>query len=77
MDILKVFGQPRCVQCKMTKRFLDEQNIQYKYIDVSQNEKELNYIKELGFSSLPVVEYGQVRFSGFRPNSINSLFGFD
>lgn len=71
---ITVYGKPRCVQCKMTIRYLDEKQITYQYIDVSKDENELNYIKDkLGFNSLPVVTYKDMKFSGYRPNTLDKI----
>lgn len=71
---ITVYGKPRCVQCKMTIRYFDENQITYQYIDVLKDEKELNYIKdELGFNSLPVVTYKDMKFSGYRPNRLDKI----
>ena len=71
---ITVYGKPRCVKCKKKIRYFDENQIIYQYIDVLKDEKELNYIKdELGFNSLPVVTYKDMKFSGYSPNRLDKI----
>lgn len=74
MNKVTVYTQQDCVQCMMTKQYMDSLNIEYQTIDVSDNEEARQYVKELGFTSLPVVvaENGEAWF-GFRPENIDLL----
>lgn len=58
----------------MTKQYMDSLNIEYETIDVTNNEEARQHVKELGFTSLPVVvaESGEAWF-GFRPENIDLL----
>ena len=53
---------------------MDSLNIEYETIDVTNNEEARKHVKELGFTSLPVVvaESGESWF-GFRPENIDLL----
>lgn len=69
--MITVYGQPNCMQCSMTKKVLTDEGIPFKEIDVSRDEKALEYVKSLGFESLPVVEIeGEEPFYGFRPDRL-------
>lgn len=45
-------------------------NVQYEKIDVESSPEHTDYVKSLGYSSLPVVVMGEVSWSGFRPDMI-------
>ena len=74
MNKVTVYTQKDCPQCTMTKTYMDTLNIEYETIDVTDNEEAREHVKELGFTSLPVVvvENGEAWF-GFRPENIELL----
>lgn len=71
--MVKLFSKPGCFQCRLTEKKMNELGVEYEKIDVLQDESALNHIKELGYNELPVIEYGQINFSGFRPNELEKL----
>ena len=44
-----VYTKPSCVQCNATYRALDSKGIEYEVLDVSQDERALAHVKELGY----------------------------
>lgn len=68
------YGKKNCMKCKMTKKWLENNNIPFKYIDVEDNEKYLQMLKFRGYTSLPVVfKDGEFFFSGFDINKLETL----
>lgn len=49
-----VYSKPKCVQCKLTKDWLDKKGVPYETVDVSQDTAALEAIKSLGFMGVPV-----------------------
>ena len=76
--MITVYSKPNCMQCMFTKKFLDENNIEYKLIDVTQDDAALELIKEYGYQGVPVVTVGGFDNSwfGFRPDRLEELKGF-
>ena len=74
MNKVKVYTKKNCPQCIMTKQYMDKLNIEYETIDVTDNEEAREYVKSLGFQTLPVVvvENGEAWF-GFRPENIDLI----
>ena len=74
MNKVKVYTTIDCPQCMMTKKYMDALDIEYETIDTTDNEKAREYVKSLGFQTLPVVvvENGEAWF-GFRPENIDLL----
>ena len=68
---ISVYSKPSCVQCTATYRALDKQGIEYEVFDLSEDEKALQTVKELGYLQAPVVVAGDDSWSGFRPDKIN------
>ncbi|WP_429970610.1 redoxin NrdH [Fructilactobacillus sp. Tb1] len=74
MNPITVFTKNNCIQCKMTKRFLEEHNIDFVEKNTSENPEFVTYLKDLGFQAVPVVEVeGAESFTGFRPDRLNAL----
>jgi len=57
MDKIKVFGTTWCSDCHRTKKFLDQNNIQYDWTDVDKNTEFAKYITELnnGIQRVPTL----------------------
>lgn len=69
-----VYTKPNCMQCNFTKQFLKENNIAFSAVDIMEDEKALEAVKSMGFSSLPVVVIeGEEPFNGFRPDRLEAL----
>ena len=70
---------PACVQCRLTRRRLDEAGIRYSEIDLSMevNAAARDYVTEdLGYSQAPIVvvdDEPEHHWSGFRPDRIDHL----
>ena len=68
-----VYTKPQCVQCDMTKRMLNNLGVDYKTIDITEDQEALNMILGMGFQSAPVVITESDSWSGFNPDKINAL----
>lgn len=55
--MLTVYSKSNCIQCEMTKMWLNQNNIQYESVDVSEHPEKLEEIKLNGFQQLPVVAW--------------------
>ena len=53
---ITVFSRKGCMKCMMTKRFLNEHNLDFKEVDVDEDEAAMSRLRKLGVKSLPVVE---------------------
>ena len=70
-----VYTKPSCVQCTATYRALDSKGIEYKVLDLSEDEAALETVKGLGYLQAPVVVTEDEHWSGFRPDKIAALAG--
>jgi glutaredoxin-like protein NrdH len=68
-----VYTLPDCVQCDMTKKYLERNNIKYSTVDLTQDKEASDKIEELGHKQAPVVVYNNFHWSGFRPDKITAL----
>lgn len=69
-----LYSKNNCVQCKATKKILNQIGISFKEINTDDNPEYLIFIKDNGFKQLPVLEKdGEMLFSGFRPSDLKNL----
>jgi glutaredoxin-like protein NrdH len=68
-----VYTKPACVQCDMTKRYMDKNGIPYDTVDITQDPDALDMILGMGFSSAPVVISDRGSWAGFQPEKIDTL----
>lgn len=68
-----VYTKPSCVQCDMTKRWLNKNEIPYNTIDITEDAEALEMILSLGFLAAPVVISDAGNWAGFQPDKLNLL----
>lgn len=69
-----IYSKPNCMQCNFTKKYLDDKGVLYEIKDIFESEEALAEVKELGFSSVPVIlADGQDAFNGFRPDLLDQF----
>lgn len=73
MAAITVYTKNNCMQCKMTKRYLTEHHTEFEEINIEEQPEKVDYVKSLGFTSAPVIEAGDIVFSGFQPNKLKEL----
>ncbi|HEM3725558.1 TPA: glutaredoxin-like protein NrdH [Streptococcus suis] len=71
--MVTIYSKNNCVQCKMSKKFLDEHNVAYKEINLDEQPEYIEHVKNLGFSAAPVIETENEVFSGFQPTKLKAL----
>lgn len=74
--MITVYSKPNCIQCEMTKIWLDQNKIQFELVDVSEHPEKLEEIKLNGFQQLPVVtldKYFENAWSGFNVDRLEEL----
>lgn len=70
---VKIFSKNNCIQCKMAKRFLSENNIAFEEVNIDIQTEAIDWLKENGFQSLPVVTSDLTTVVGFRPDQLKQL----
>lgn len=73
-SVAKVYGKPGCNGCKLTLKVLEREGIPYNYVDITVNEVAHQEVKNLGYTSAPVVvtDTGQ-HWTGFSPDRLKGL----
>lgn len=57
----------------MTKKFLDQYNVEYNEINLDEQPEFIDHVKGLGFSAAPVIETENDVFSGFQLGKLKAL----
>lgn len=52
--MVKVYSSESCMKCRMVKKILKSRNIEFLDINVKEDEEAITYLKNKGFTSLPV-----------------------
>jgi len=73
LTAITVYSQPNCQPCKATKRKLDQLGVNYRAVDVADDETALATIRGLGYQQTPVVVAGEQHWSGYRPHMLEEL----
>jgi len=72
--MVKIYSTPTCVYCKTLKGYLSKNKIEFEYIDVSKDEKQLQkMIKDSGQMGVPVVDIDGEIIIGFDKEKIDKL----
>lgn len=71
--VVTVYSKEGCPQCEATRRDLEILGVDYAAVDLSEDEAALERLRGLGFRTLPVVEAGQQRWSGYDRERILGL----
>ncbi|MEF8847065.1 MAG: glutaredoxin family protein [Candidatus Paceibacterota bacterium] len=71
---IKVYSTPTCPYCVTLKRFLEQNDVEFKDVDISEDEEALEEMKKKsGQSGVPVVEIGDEVIVGFEKEKIKKL----
>ena len=70
---ITVYTKPSCVQCDATKRHLKKLNLDFKTVDITEDQASFDMIVGMGFQAAPVVITDTTSWSGYQPDKINGL----
>ena len=72
---ITVYTKPNCDACNATKLMLDIKHLEYRTVDVTDDDTALRFIThELGYRQMPVVVVDDItHWSGFRIEALTKL----
>lgn len=70
---IKLFSKNNCMQCKMAKRFLGDNHISFEEINIDNQPEAIEFLKEQGFQSVPIITSDAQTIIGFRPDQLRQL----
>lgn len=74
-----IYTTPGCVQCNLTKKWLEKNQVQHQIVDVTEDSIGLQKIKQMGYQAAPVVivpfdwPIAGEHWYGFRPDKLGQL----
>jgi glutaredoxin-like YruB-family protein len=72
-----LYTTPVCPYCTALKNFLKEHNIEFKEVDVSEDEKtKEKIIQKTGQTGVPVIKIDDEFIAGFEKEKISQALGF-
>lgn len=71
--MVTLFTGPSCHRCLTTKLHLKKRGLPFEEVRIDEDEDEAELLRELGFSGLPVVHYGDTVFEGYHPDKLDRL----
>lgn len=72
-----VYSNPNCTACEQTKRFLAVKGIAFESKMIQDSPEVTPIIEANGYTSAPIVVLGEVSWSGFRLDKLNTLANQD
>lgn len=73
MERITVYTTEYCQPCRMTKIALGKAALQFEEVSLDENPELVNRFREEGLLEAPIVDTGDERWSGFRPDKIKAL----
>ena len=70
---LTVYVRPGCMQCAMTKHALEAAGVPYVLVNLAHDGHAMKLVKQLGYTSAPVVVAGAANWAGFQPDKIKAV----
>ena len=72
--MIKIYTKNNCVQCKQSKLWLQNHELNYKEINVEEDLDAYNYLMANNLRTLPVVfNNGELIAMGFQPQNLKNL----
>lgn len=72
-NVVTLYGHEACPQCKVSILALNAAGVSFQYRNVKQDPAARDYIENLGYSSVPVMEANGEHWYGFHPDRIKAL----
>lgn len=71
---ITLYTKANCQPCRLTKRLLDDNEIEYEAVSVDDDPDTIERLIAMGHRQMPVVVVNdEVHWSGFRPDKIKAL----
>ena len=70
---MRIYTKKDCMPCRMTKKELTRLGIPFEEIDLDDRPDQIDQVRHLGFTSLPVVVTDTDTWAGFDPGKLRTL----
>ena len=65
--MITIYSKPNCMACNFAKKYLTDKGVEFKEINVFEDDKALAMLRDKGYSEMPVVDICGNIHTGFRP----------
>ena len=65
--MITIYSKPNCMQCAFSKKYLNDKGVEFKEINVFEDDEALKMLRDAGYSQMPVVDINGEIHTGFRP----------
>lgn len=65
--MITIYSKPNCMQCEFSKKYLKDKGVEFKEINVFEDDDALSMLRDAGYSQMPVVDIDGEKHTGFRP----------
>lgn len=69
---LVVYSNENCVQCTQTKKYFENNHVDFEAKMIADSPEVLALIEEKGYRAAPVVVDGDISWSGFNPEQLRA-----
>ena len=66
--MITIYSKPNCVQCEYSKKYLNDKGVEFKEINVFEDEEALKMLRDAGYAHMPVVDIDGEKHTGFHPD---------
>ena len=66
--MITIYSKPNCMQCEFSKKYLNDKGVEFKEINVFEDNEALTMLRDAGYSQMPVVDVNGEFHTGFRPD---------
>lgn len=73
MEKITVYSKELCMPCKATVRKLGELAVPYEVVMLEEHPELVEEFKQEGLLASPVVDTGEERFCGFKPEKLKAI----
>ncbi len=68
-----VYSKSNCVQCDMTKKYLNNNGVEFTEVNLEQDQKALELVFSMGYKAAPVVVTDTDSWSGMKYDKLLKL----
>lgn len=72
-ETIKLYGSSGCPACMGAKKYLEQRDVPFEYIDVRTDPEGVKALEELDIHTIPVITWRDQLITGFSPLAIDKL----
>ena len=65
--MITIYSKPNCMACNFSKKYLEDNDVEFKEINVFEDKEALAMLRDKGIAEMPAVDINGEFHTGFRP----------